>query len=286
MPPPPPPPPPLSFSLIHSLTAPRYSSGSVFTAKIRTHPPTTSYATEEQDDNNTATANHSFIKPLEESSPGSSQGETSRSSSREAVPSISPSVQEMNLDQCKPLTKLKEEVSAPPEHGEQGSEAQLPPGISEVFKQQYTKPDILLRGGLLESSSRCGCAQNRMSCPESLLMKIPENTVIGPPPLVLNANISSSSYCLKGTLTDDYSCEEQFGPGVTEEVIGDGCRQTATNPHYQETAKLCLSDEEERAHHKKVSGHHVISLLVYFVLYFELGGSSCCNNYVINNMAH
>ena len=244
----------------------------MFTAKICTHPPiNTSSATEEQDDDNA-------IKPLEESSSGSSQG-----SSREAVLSTCPQQWQNELGSSsvnkvdyKPHTGFKDPKDFPEHDEEQDSEAPLPPGIPEVSKQQYAKSsyaDIPLRRSHQERSSRRCCAQqNRLSCPEFLL-KIPKNTVTGQYPLMPNANIFHSSYGQK-----DYSHEEQFRSGVTEEAIADVCRQITTNPHCQETAGLCLSEEEEGAHHKEVSWHHVISLLVCMVhdiLHFELGGSSC-----------
>ena len=150
-------------------------------------------------------------------------------------------IESISDDNYKPLAGLKEDVLASKECSEEEHESQLPPAISEVGKQQFTKPDpyagILLRGGHRKRSSHLH-AQNRMSCPESL-MKIPENTVVGSLPLVLNANMSRSSYGLGTWCTDD-------------EAEGDRTVGHRQNTNHPLSAKLCLSEEETGAPHHSV----------------------------------
>ena len=186
------------------------------------------------------------IKPLEESFSGSSQGHTS--SSREAFPtSPLPQKQQYNIQSIstKPHAELEEVVITTKECISQNEhESQLPAAISEVStKQQCVKPNyagILLRGGHRQSSRRRRYAQNRMSCPD-FPTKIPENTVLGALPLVLNASISRSSYSLKGIVANENQC------GVAKEQKIQGQDR---NPHCQETGRsTCFSKREEGARH-------------------------------------
>ena len=141
-----------------------------------------------------------------------------------------------------------EEVLASMKECSEGeSEFQLLAAISEDDKQLCTKPlnaGVLLRDdGHQKCSNHHRYAQNRMSCPE-FPMKIPENMVIGSFPLVVNANISKSSYSL-GTYTND----EQVDIIEGEKPVG--CRQNMKfNPPI---AGLCLSEEEEEVHHRSIN---------------------------------
>ena len=146
-------------------------------------------------------------------------------------------IESISDDIYKPLAGLNEEVSkdCSEEH-----ECHLSPAISEVGKQQFTKPPYA--GIRLRGSHRKGCshlhAQNRMSCPE-FLMKIPENTVVGSLPLVLNSNMSRSYYSLGTWCTDD-------------EAEGDRTVGHLQSTNHPLSAELRLSEEETGAPHHSV----------------------------------